>query len=390
LRGLPGKEFKSAKFQVEYDCKSDLYRGLYYGTFSDHMGRGALTDGGPIKVGDPLVDWQAMPPDMERERGIACASAQPTITPATPLAASGRVERSQLGVRIQEVTPEIAESLGLPTTKGALVASLTPSGSAEMAGIKQGDVIEAYDGRDIITMRDLVLAVAETRVGQRVSVRLWRDGRELTLAPTIMSMSNNPEPISGDTPTALAPVRTPTPAAPAGAAVATGQGPAPSAPASRLGPPAAERDFVALIERYAAAYKAASNDMARGALRPQRAAAICSLQLGRVSGWLGKVSTLSSNNEGKGVLAVQIADDITVGTTNNAFSDGVASISTLIPVGTAVQAAAMALKEGELVRFSGRFGNNPSDCLEEISITVRGAMTDPEFLFQFSAVSPAE
>ena len=129
--------------------------------------------------------------------------------------------------------------------------------------------------------------------------------------------------------------------------------------------------------------------MARGALRPQRATAICALRLGTISEWYGKVSNLSSNNEGKGVLEVQIADDVTVGTTNNALSDSVASIPTLIPVGSAVQVAAMALKEGELVRFSGRFGNDPSDCLEETSLTVFGAMTDPEFLFQFSAVSPA-
>lgn len=116
-------------------------------------------------------------------------------------------DRPWLGVRVQEVTPEIAESLGLPTAKGALVASLTPDGAAERAGIKQGDVIEAYDGRDILKTRDLRLAVGETQVGQTVNVTLWRNGQELTLAPTIVAMSNNPDTSPSVAPTAQAPIR---------------------------------------------------------------------------------------------------------------------------------------------------------------------------------------
>jgi hypothetical protein len=161
---------------------------------------------------------------------------------------------------------------------------------------------------------------------------------------------------------------------------------APSAATFQSGPPDIERNFVAIIKRYSAAYAAAPNDMAKGALRPQRAAAICALNLRSVSGWYGEVSTLSSNNEGKGVLAVTIADGLTIRTTNNSFSDQLASIQTLIPIGSNVQTQAMALKKGDVVRFSGRFGSKHSDCLEETSLTMGGSMTEPEFLFQFSDI----
>ena len=135
---------------------------------------------------------------------------EPKIAPAAPLAVpDARTERSWLGVRVQEVTPEIAESLGLPKAKGALVVSLTPDGAAERAGIKQGDVIETYGARDILKMRDLPLAVAETQVGQWANVKLWRNGQELTLTPTIATMPSNPETPAGGTPAAPAPAPTP-------------------------------------------------------------------------------------------------------------------------------------------------------------------------------------
>jgi peptidoglycan hydrolase-like protein with peptidoglycan-binding domain/uncharacterized protein YecT (DUF1311 family) len=134
-------------------------------------------------------------------------SPPPSVAPAAPLAAHDRIERSWLGVRVQEVTPEIAESLGLPKAEGALVASLNPGGLAEKIGIKQGDVIEAFGGHDIIKMRDLPPAVAETYVGQQANVKLWRDGQELMLAPTIVAMPNNLETPPSLAPSTQAPIR---------------------------------------------------------------------------------------------------------------------------------------------------------------------------------------
>jgi serine protease Do len=108
----------------------------------------------------------------------------------------GKVERGWLGVQIQEVTPELAKSLGLPKAEGALVADVTPDAPAQKAGIKQGDVILSYDGHDIQKLRDLPLAVAETAVGKSEPVKLWRDGHETTVDAVIAAMPNNPEQVA--------------------------------------------------------------------------------------------------------------------------------------------------------------------------------------------------
>jgi len=101
------------------------------------------------------------------------------------LQTEGRVARGWLGVRIQAVTDEIAESLGLPEARGALVASVTPTGPAEDAGIEAGDVILEFDGEEINQMRSLPRIVADTDVGREVDVLLWRRGDEQTVEVTL-------------------------------------------------------------------------------------------------------------------------------------------------------------------------------------------------------------
>jgi serine protease Do len=92
----------------------------------------------------------------------------------------GKTRRGWLGVRIQSVTDEIAESLGLPQAQGALIASITPGGPAEKANIKAGDIILEFDGKPVPTMRDLPRIVAETAIDKDVSVVYWRDGNKKT------------------------------------------------------------------------------------------------------------------------------------------------------------------------------------------------------------------
>ena len=92
----------------------------------------------------------------------------------------GKTRRGWLGVRIQSVTPDIAESLGLKEQKGALVAGTTPDGPAEKAGIKAGDVILTFDGKDVVDMRRLPRIVAETGIDKDVDVQLWRGGKMTT------------------------------------------------------------------------------------------------------------------------------------------------------------------------------------------------------------------
>lgn len=93
----------------------------------------------------------------------------------------GRTRRGWLGVRIQQVTDEIAESLGLDAARGALVAEVTDGGPAKAAGIKPGDVIISFDGKLVDEMRALPRIVAETTVGENVPVTVWRDGASATV-----------------------------------------------------------------------------------------------------------------------------------------------------------------------------------------------------------------
>ena len=88
------------------------------------------------------------------------------------------VHRGWLGVRIQAVTDEIAESLGLDKARGALVASVSDSGPAQLGGIQAGDVVLSFDGREVSDMRRLPRLVAETPVGKTVPVTLWRKRKE--------------------------------------------------------------------------------------------------------------------------------------------------------------------------------------------------------------------
>lgn len=93
----------------------------------------------------------------------------------------GETRRGWLGVKIQAVTSEIADTLGLGAARGALVAEVTPTGPAQAAGIKPGDVITSFAGKPIAQMRDLPRMVANTPVGQSVPVTVLRAGKEITL-----------------------------------------------------------------------------------------------------------------------------------------------------------------------------------------------------------------
>ncbi len=96
----------------------------------------------------------------------------------------GETRRGWLGVRIQDVSDEIAEAMGLSTTVGALVTDV-PEGPAAEAGIQQGDLILSFDGVDIADTRDLVQRVGNAEVGAVVRLRVERDGKTMTLPVTL-------------------------------------------------------------------------------------------------------------------------------------------------------------------------------------------------------------
>ncbi|MCW3781894.1 DegQ family serine endoprotease [Defluviimonas salinarum] len=96
----------------------------------------------------------------------------------------GETRRGWLGVRIQDVTPDVAEAMGLADIKGALVTDV-PDGPAKDGGIQSGDVITAFDGAEVTDTRELVRRVADADVGKAVSVVVLRDGESQELSVTL-------------------------------------------------------------------------------------------------------------------------------------------------------------------------------------------------------------
>ncbi|WP_138379417.1 DegQ family serine endoprotease [Luteithermobacter gelatinilyticus] len=105
----------------------------------------------------------------------------------------GHVRRGWLGVTIQAVTEEIAESLGLDEARGALVSTVNNGSPADDAGIESGDIILEFDGKDVEEMRELPRLVADTEIGKTVKVKVLRKGKIKTLKVTIAELKEDDE-----------------------------------------------------------------------------------------------------------------------------------------------------------------------------------------------------
>ncbi len=103
----------------------------------------------------------------------------------------GQARRGWLGVRIQQVTPEIAESLGLKEPTGAMIAGVNEGGPADKAKIRGGDIVLKFNGQDVKNMSALPRVVADTEVGKQVPVVVWRDGKEVTITATLGERPND-------------------------------------------------------------------------------------------------------------------------------------------------------------------------------------------------------
>ena len=97
----------------------------------------------------------------------------------------GETKRGWLGVRIQDVTKEIAEVEKLDEPRGALVASVAPNSPSEKAGVKSGDIILEFNGEKINQMKELPIIVARTEVGKKVKVKIWRNKKEIIKTITL-------------------------------------------------------------------------------------------------------------------------------------------------------------------------------------------------------------
>jgi serine protease Do len=128
---------------------------------------------------------------------IPSSLARPVIE---QLQKNGKVERGWVGVRIQPVTDEIAESLGLDKARGALVTDVDQNGPAAKAKLQPGDVILSFDGKPIERTRQLPRMVAETPADKTVKMTLWRDGKESSVDIKIGPL--NPDKLAVATPAA--------------------------------------------------------------------------------------------------------------------------------------------------------------------------------------------
>ncbi len=97
------------------------------------------------------------------------------------LISGGSIVRGYIGAMVPNLTPEIAESLGIPGRKGALVAEVTPGGPGDAAGLRAGDAILSLNGQELTSSSDLTRRVGVAREGDRLRLEVWRDGRRQTI-----------------------------------------------------------------------------------------------------------------------------------------------------------------------------------------------------------------
>ena len=133
--------------------------------------------------------------------GIGFAIPASTAAPVIKsLIKHGQVRRGWLGVHIQAVTEEIAETLGLKEATGALVANVIPDGPAAKAKVQAGDVILTFNNRKVGKMRRLPRFVADTEVGKTVPIEIWRNNEKITLEAKIEELEDSSTEVAAKTP----------------------------------------------------------------------------------------------------------------------------------------------------------------------------------------------
>lgn len=143
--------------------------------------------------------------------------------------------------------------------------------------------------------------------------------------------------------------------------------------------------FVQAITDAKVTFAEGKNDLQRGAARATRARSLCAIpKLPILDGWVGTIEKLSSNSDGKGVLYIRVANGVSMGTWNNAFSD--LNYGTLIVPDSALHNSLLRMNVGDTVRFSGSMLSSESDCYLEQSLTQSGSIREPIFVVRFSRV----
>lgn len=149
--------------------------------------------------------------------------------------------------------------------------------------------------------------------------------------------------------------------------------------------PPEQARFVQIVEDARSKYRSEQGDFRKGATRPERSRLLCNTKTGTViTDWVGTIATLTTNGDGKGVVAVQISAHVTLTTWNNAVSD--IGDKTLVEPTSPVFRQLGELRRDDRVKVSGRLISSDTDCYREGSTTMSGSMTDPEYLMQFRKI----
>lgn len=174
-----GRNINSGQYDNFIQVDAPINRGNSGGPLLDHTGavigvNSAIfsPSGGNVGIGFSIPADQA--------KGVV----QQIMT-------TGSVQRGWLGVQIGPVSPEIASSLKLAEAKGAMVNAVTDDSPAAKAGVREGDIILAYGGQPVNTVRDLTRAVADTKAGASRDMKVFRDGREQTLKVAIAALKDD-------------------------------------------------------------------------------------------------------------------------------------------------------------------------------------------------------
>jgi len=156
-------------------------------------------------------------------------------------------------------------------------------------------------------------------------------------------------------------------------------------PANKLPIPSDQAHFLNAVTSARASYNGAANELAAGGIRSARQQVICNAVINQqASDWVGRIETLTSNGDGKGVVSLSMTQYIHVATWNNDLSD--IGDHTLIDPTSSMFKELAALRVGDLVIFSGHFSSSNTDCVGEQSVTLQGSMTNPEFTMRFTSI----
>jgi serine protease Do len=117
--------------------------------------------------------------------GIGFAIPSNMVRELLPQLRSGKVTRGRIGVSVRQIPRDAIDEFGLKSREGALVATISPGGAAQKAGLEPGDVITSYNGKPVRNNNDLVTMVTATKPGTTVPIRIVRDGKEQTISVTV-------------------------------------------------------------------------------------------------------------------------------------------------------------------------------------------------------------